>query len=116
MADVPSIESIEIDPTEIFYPADLTSIRIITENTHGFPDGFYQRLLICLHALFDERLDYSNLTLGRSVDKHLIRIERLEEAQSISVITDDYLLEEIRQRLADHLFPFYPAVQLRTET
>ena len=116
MADVPPIEAIEVDPTEVFDPADLKSIRITAENTQGFPDGFYQRLLICLHALFDERLDYSNLTLGRSIDKHLIRVERLDEDRAISVITADCLREEIQQRLTDHLFPLYPAVHLRIET
>lgn len=116
MADVPPIETIEVDPTDVFDPADLKAIRITTENTQGFPDGFYQRLLICLHALFDERLDYSNLTLGRSVDKHLIRVERLDDDRAISVITADCLREEIQQRLTDHLFSLYPAVHLRIET
>jgi hypothetical protein len=116
MADVPPIEAIEIDPTEVFHQSDLKSIRITTENTQRLPDGFYERLLICLHALLDERLDYSNLTLGRSIDKHLIRIERLDEDHAILLITADCLLEEIQQRLTDHLFSLYPAVHLRIET
>src|SRR5262249_55589648 len=76
--DLPLIDQIEINDSQIINQDSIETIKIRNQNLNYLPNGFYERLLICLHYLFNERLDYYNLTLGRTMDKNLIKIERFD--------------------------------------
>jgi hypothetical protein len=116
MGDLPSIDQIEVSNSQIINQDSLKTIQIRNENSNFLPNGMYERLLICLHPLFDERLDYSNITLGRTVEKNLIQIERFDNENYISITTNNSLLERIRHILLHDLFSFYPSINLRIET
>lgn len=93
------------------------TIKILNNDLNFLPNGLYERLLICLHPLLDERLDYSNLTFGRTIDKSLLTIQRFEEQKQIHLISNNnILLEHIKNLLIHNLFSLYPNVNLRIET
>jgi hypothetical protein len=115
--DLPSIDQIDVTPSDVIYPTSLTRMKIINENTKIFPRGFYERLLVGLHSLFYERLDYVNITWGRSIDKHLIEIQRSSTNDQIFIATNgQHLLESIQQRLVQQIFCYYPNVHFLIET
>lgn len=115
--DLPSIDQIEISPTQIVTDDPIIKLKIINEDCTSFPQGLYERLLICLHPLFHERLDYSNFTLGRTIDRNLIQIERMNDSNPIIDLTiQKNLFESIETLLLEHLFLFYPHANLRIET
>ena len=114
--ELPTIEQIPILDRQILEGEGLKLIRIRTENFAFLPRGFYERLLISLHELFDERLDYANLTLGRTMEKYLIQIERHETDQFVSITTNQSLFESIENLLHSRLFSYYPKIHLRIET
>lgn len=115
--DLPSIDQIEIAPTQIIPDDPIDKLKIVNENLTTLPSGLYERLLICLHPLFQERLDYSNFTLGRTIDRHLIQIERRPDEQNeIHLTIQTNLFESIENLLLEHLFLFYPHGNLRIET
>ena len=107
--DLPSIN-------EIINQDSIETIKILNGNSNFLPNGFYERLLICLHPLFYERLDYYNITIGKTMEKNLIQIERFDTQNYISITTNNCLLETIQNILIHHLFLFYPTVNLRIET
>jgi hypothetical protein len=111
--DLPSIDQIEINDSQIINQDSIQTIKIINDNSDYLPNGLYERLLICLHPLFNERLDYYNITVGRTIDKNLIKIERFDE---IHLTINTSLLERIQILLVNNLFSFYPAINLRIET
>jgi hypothetical protein len=106
---------IDIPDSQIINQNSIETIKILNENSNFLPNGLYERLLICLNPLIYERLDYSNLTLGRTMEKYFIQIERFNQDNSISITTNHYLLESI-QNILQHLFSFYPMINLRIET
>lgn len=111
--DLPIIDQIEILDSQIINQDSIQTIKIRDEKSNILPNGFYERLLICLHPLFNERLDYYNLTLGRTIDKNLIQIERSNE---IKLTINNNLFERIKTILITKLFSFYPNINLRIET
>jgi hypothetical protein len=113
--DLPAIDEIEIFDFQIINQDSIQIIKIRNQNSTFLPDGFYERLLICLHCLFNERLDYYNFTLGRTIDKDLIQIERFDEQNQIQLTINNNLLERIRT-LLHTLFSFYPNRNFRIET
>lgn len=114
--DLPSIDQIEISPTQIIPDDPIEKLKIVNENLTMLPSGLYERLLVCLHSLFQERLDYSNITLGRTSDRYLIQIERSDEQNEIHLTIQTSLVESIETLLINHLFSFYPRGNLRIET
>jgi hypothetical protein len=116
LEDLPSIDQIEIFNSKIINQDSIEIIKIFRENSNFLPNGLYERLLICLHPLFYERLDYYNITLGRTIDKNLIKIERFDTDNYISITINNCLLEHIQNLLIHNLFSFYPTINLRIET
>ncbi|CAF3552791.1 unnamed protein product [Rotaria sp. Silwood1] len=114
--DLPSIDQIEIFDSQIINQNSIQIIKIFNGNLNILPNGFYERLLICLHPLFNERLDYFNLTLGRTIDKNLIKIERFDEQNQIHLTINNNLLERIQNILINNLFSFYSTKNFRIET
>ena len=114
--DLPLIDQIEISPAQIITDDSIEKLKIVNENVTSLPQGLYERLLICLHPLFHERLDYSNFTLGRTIDRNLIQIERMNEENQIDLTIQKNLFESIETLLLQHLFLFYPHTNLRIET
>jgi hypothetical protein len=114
--DLPSIDEIEISDSQIINQDLIKIIKIRNNKTNYFPNGFYERLLICLHTLFNERLDYYNLTIGRTIDKNLIKIERYDEDNQINLTINKNLFECIKNLLISNLFSFYPNINLQIET
>jgi hypothetical protein len=110
------LPSIEISDSQIINQDSIETIKILNENSNFLPSGLYQRLLICLHPLLNERLDYSNITLGRTKEKNFIKIERFDHENSILITTNNCLLERIQNILLLQLFSFYPMINLRIET
>ncbi|CAM4872819.1 unnamed protein product [Rotaria socialis] len=113
---IPAWDQIEIIDSHIVKQGSLQKIKIINGNSYFLPDGLYERLLICLHSLFYERLDYYNITLGRTKDKSLIKVERFDAQDQIYITMNHSLLEHIQNSLKHNLFSFYPTVNLRIET
>lgn len=116
MENLPSIDQIEISNSQILNLDSIQTIKILNGNSSFLPNGLYERLLICLHPLFYERLDYYNITLGRTIEKNLIQIERLDNDNYISITINNCLLERIESLLIHNLFSFYPMINLRIET
>jgi len=114
--DLPSIDKIEIINSQIINQDSIKIIKILNKNSNFLPNGIYERLLICLHPLFYERLDYYNITLGRTIDKNLIQIERFDTKNYISITINNCLLERIQNLLIHNLFSFYPSINLQIET
>ncbi|CAF3723227.1 unnamed protein product [Rotaria sordida] len=114
--NLPTFDQIEIIDSQIINQDLIHIIKIINGNSYFLPNGLYERLLICLHPLFYERLDYYNLTLGRTRDKSLIKIERSDTQNQIYITINQCLLEHIQNILIHNLFSFYPTVNLRIET
>jgi hypothetical protein len=110
------LPSIEISDSQIINQDSIETIKILNENSNFLPSGLYQRLLICLHPLLNERLDYSNITLGRTKEKNFIKIEHFDHENSILITTNNCLLERIQNILLLQLFSFYPMINLRIET
>lgn len=110
ISDLVSIDS------EIVNQDSIQTIKILNTNSNFLPNGLYERLLICLHPLLNERLDYYNLTLGRTIDKNLIKIQRFDEQNQIHLTIDNNLLGHIQNLLVHNLFLLYPNVNLRIET
>ena len=116
ISDLPSVDEISIPDAQIISLGSIRTIKILNENASALPYGLYERLLICLHALFYERLDYRNITVGRTTEKSLIKTERFEEHHRIHVTLNSDLLPRIEHILVHSLFSFYPKVKLRIET
>jgi hypothetical protein len=114
--DLPPIDQIEIFDSQIINPEPIQIIKIRNNNSNFLPNGLYERLLICLHPLFNERLDYYNLTLGRTIDRNLIKIQRFNEQNQINLTINNNLFERIQNILIHNLFSFYPNINLRIET
>jgi hypothetical protein len=114
--DLPSIDQIQISDSQIINQDTIKIIKIQNNNSNYLPNGLYERLLICIHPLFNERLDYYNLTLGRTLDKNLIKIERFDEQNQIQLTINNNLFERIENILIHNLFSFYPNINLRIET
>lgn len=114
--DLPPKDQIEISDSQIINEDSIIKIKIRNENSTILPKGLYERLLICLHPLFYERLDYSNLTLGRTIDRDLIQIERFDKENEIHLTINKNLFERIEDLLLHHLFLFYPNGNFRIET
>jgi len=114
--DLPPLDQIEIFASQIINPESIQIIQIRNNNSNFLPNGLYERLLICLHPLFNERLDYYNLTLGRTIDKNLIKIQRFNEQNQINLTINNSLFERIQNILIHNLFSFYPNINLRIET
>lgn len=111
--ELPAIETMKISSSQLFYQGKFQKLKISQRDDHRLPHGLYQRLLICLHPLFVERLDFANVTLGRSIDKHLIRIDKDENENSFTILTDDQLSETIETYLIEKLFCFYPSLNFQ---
>lgn len=116
MEELPSIEQIAVSDAQILVREHTKILRISNENSPFLPRGFYERLLITLHWLFDERLDYANITIGRTIGKNLLQIERNEMDHYITITTNSSLIESIENLLHSRLFSFYPAMKFRIET
>jgi len=114
--DLPSIDQIEISDSQIINQDSIQTIKIIDENLNFLPIGLYERLLIRLHPLLYERLDYYNITVGRTREKNLIKIERSDTQKEIYITINNCLLEHIQNILIRNLFSFYPTLNLRIET
>jgi hypothetical protein len=114
--DLPAIDQIQIFDSQIINQDLIQIIKIHNQNSNFLPNGLYERLLICLHPLFYERLDYYNITLGRTIERNLIKIERFDNENYISITINNCLLERIRNILIHNLFSFYPTINLRIET
>jgi hypothetical protein len=114
--DLPSVDQIQISDFQILNQDAIQTIKIRNGKSKFLPNGLYERLLICLHPLFNERLDYYNLTVGRTIDKNLIKIQRFDEQTQIHLTINNNLLERIQHILTDTLFSFYPTINLRIET
>jgi hypothetical protein len=114
--DLPSKDQIEINDSQIINEDSIIKIKIRNGNLNFLPKGLYERVLICLHPLFHERLDYSNITLGRTIDRDSIQIERFDEQNEIHLTINKNLFERIEDLLLHHLFLFYPNGNLRIET
>lgn len=112
ISELPTIEQIVINDSQILNINSLQRIQIRTDESESVPDSFYERLLICLHSIFNERLDYLNFTLGRTIDKYLIKIER---SNPIQLTISSEIFERI-ETLLEALFLFYPNTNLRIET
>jgi hypothetical protein len=114
--DLPLKDQIEINDSQIINEDSIVKIKIRNQKSNFLPNGLYERLLICLHCLFDERLDYSNVTFGRTIDRNLIQIERFDQYNEIHLTINQNLFEQIENLLLHHLFLFYPNGNLRIET
>ncbi|CAF4616889.1 unnamed protein product, partial [Rotaria sp. Silwood2] len=114
--DLPSIDEIQIFDSQIINQDSIQTIKILNDNSNILPNGLYEHLLICLHPLFNERLDYYNLTIGRTIDKNLIKIERFNEQNQIHLTINNNLLERIQNILIHNLFSIYSTKNLRIET
>ncbi|CAF1183875.1 unnamed protein product [Rotaria sordida] len=116
ISELPSVDQIQIFDSQIINQDSIQTIKILNGDSNILPNGFYERLLICLHPLFYERLDYYNLTLGRTIDRNLIKIERFDEHNQIHLTINNNLLERIQNILTHNLFSFYSTKNLRIET
>lgn len=114
--ELPPIEQIQVFSSQIVKQDSIQVIKILNGNLNPLPNGFYERLLICLHPLFNERLDYYNLTLGRTTDRALIKIERFDEENRILLTISTSLFERLQNCLIQNLFSFYSTKNLRIET
>ena len=114
--NLPSIDEINIFDSQIINQDLIQTIRIINDDSNFLPNGLYERLLICLHFLFYEQLDYYNVTLGRTKEKNLIQIERDDNQNEIYITVNQCLLEHIQNILKQNLFTFYPSINFRIET
>jgi hypothetical protein len=114
--DLPLVNQIQIPDNEIINQDPIQTIKILNEESNCLPNGLYERLLICLHPLFNERVDYYNFTIGRTTDKNLIKIQRFDEQNQIHLTINNNLLERIQNILTHTLFSFYPTINLRIET
>lgn len=113
---LPHWDEIEINDSQILKQTDIKTLKIINGDSYPQPSGFYERLLIGLNQLFYERLDYYNITVGRTKDKSVIKVERFDNQNEIYITMNHGLLEDIQKILTQELFSFYPAVNLRIET
>ncbi|UJR21005.1 hypothetical protein I4U23_024105 [Adineta vaga] len=114
--ELPSINEIDTSNSQILSSDPIQILKILNGNGNFLPVGFYEKLLICLHSLFYERLDYQNITIGRTIDKHLIKINRSDTQTEIQLTISQILIEQIQNLLIQNLFSFYPTVNLRIET
>ncbi|CAF3220242.1 unnamed protein product [Rotaria socialis] len=114
--DLPAMDQIQILDSQVINQDPIRVIKIFNENSNTLPNGLYERLLICLHPLFHERLDYYNVTLGRTIDKNLIKTERFDKENQIYLTISNGLLERIKNILIQNLFSYYSTKQLRIET
>ena len=114
--ELPNVDDIPVFDSQIINQDALRTMKIVNRNSNTLPEGLYERLLICLHPLFQERLDYHNLTVGRTIDKNLIKIERFDEQNQIHLTINNNLLVRLQSIVAQNLFSFYPSVPLRIET
>jgi hypothetical protein len=114
--DLPSKDQIKIRDSQIINGDSIIKIKIRNSKSTVLPNGLYERLLICLHSLFNERLDYSNLTLGRTIDRDLIELKQFDKDNEIHLTINQNLFERIENLLLHHLFLFYPNGNLRIET
>lgn len=114
--DLPFLDEIQVTDSHIINHNSIQTVKIINGNFDVLPNGLYERMLICLDPLFYERLDYENLTLGRTVDKDLIKIARLDNEKQIHLTTNHTLLERIQNILINNLFSFYPMKKLHIKT
>ncbi|CAF1544853.1 unnamed protein product [Rotaria magnacalcarata] len=114
--DLPAMDEIQILNSQVINQDPIQVIKIFNENSNTLPNGLYERLLICLHPLFHERLDYYNVTLGRTIDKNLIKIERFDKENQIYLTISSGLLERIKNILIQNLFSYYSTKQLGIET
>lgn len=94
----------------------LIRLKIFNKFSHFLPIGFYERLLICLHSICNERLDYSNRTLGRTLQNELIEIERFDDGNWVYLTINQSLLERIQTHISETLFSFYPSLHFQIET
>lgn len=114
--DLPNVEDVQVFDSQILNSDPIETIQISTNPFYRLPDGLYERLLICLHPLFHERLDFSNLTLGRTIDKNLIEIERSKDETFIRLRVNQNLMTPIQTVLSHNLFSFFSSVSFRIET
>lgn len=114
--ELPSSDKTSIPKSQIINRSPLIRMKIFNQSSHYLPIGFYERLLICLHSIYNERLDYSNRTIGRTLENELIEIERFDEENFICLTTNYSLLERLQTHLDNKLFSFYPSLHFRIET
>ena len=114
--DLPSVDQVDISDSHTIHLEDIETVKLTNEQFDYLPDGLYERLLICLHPLFHERLDYYNVTLGRTLDKNVIQIERFPTENHIRITTNRCLLTQLRYLLITTLFTFYPGHRFQIET
>ena len=114
--ELPALYDVPVFDSQIVNQDALRTMKIINRNSNALPEGLYEYLLICLHPLFQERLDYHNLTLGRTSDKNFIKIERFDEQNQIHLTINNNLLVRVQSIITQNLFAFYPSVPLRIET
>ena len=114
--DLPAVEDVQVFEAQILNADPIQTIQISTNPLKTLPDGLYERLLICLHSLLHERLDYSNLTVGRTIDKNLIEIERSNDETFVRLRVNQNLSAPIQTVLSHNLFSFFPSVSFRIET
>lgn len=114
--DLPNVEDVQVFDSQILNSDPIQTIQISTNPLYRLPEGLYERLLICLHPLFHERLDFSNLTLGRTIDKNLIEIERSKNETFIRLRVNQNLMTPIQTVLSHNLFSFFSGVSFRIET
>ncbi|CAF1651137.1 unnamed protein product [Adineta ricciae] len=114
--DLPLIDEIQIAESQILSPDPIQKLKIFNGKSNFLPLGLYERLLICLHELFYERLDYQNVTVGRTSNKHLIKINRSDTQTEIQLTISQSVREQIQTLLTQNLFPAYPTLNLRIET
>ena len=114
--DLPLIDEIQIFDSQILNQDSIQIIKIFNGNSNILPNGFYERLLICLHSQFNERLDFYNVTIGRTIDRNLIKLERFDKENQIHLTINSKLFECIQKILVQNLFSFYPMQNFRIET
>lgn len=114
--DLPLIEDVQVFETQILNSDPIETLKISTNSLTRLPSGLYERLLICLHPLFHERLDHFNRTLGRTIDKNLLEIERSSDHTDIRLHVNQNLIAPIQTILSHSLFSFYPSVSFQIET
>ena len=114
--EMPKVEEIQISDSQILNLDQMKTMRIVNRTSEFLPDSFYQRLVICVHPLLQDRLDYQNFTLGRTNDKNLIEIKRNQEDRYVEIRLNSILNERMKQILQQNLFSFYPKIQLHIET
>lgn len=114
--ELPPIDQIEITESQIVTQDPIKIIKIVNKNSNFLPNGLYERLLICLHPLFYERLDYYNTTIGRTINRNLIQTQRSDTQSEIYITINHCLLETLQDLLKHNLFSFYPTVNLQIET